>query len=186
MSHQSSAAGNDYELVINAQQGDRNAFGELVRRHRAGVINLIYRLYGDSQLAEDAAQDAFVRAWQHLNQFKPKAAFRSWLYRIAANAAIDMLRQEKESLDIDTIQVPSRAMKPEAVLETAERSTKIQSAVLALPHASRVVLVLREYQGLSYRQISETLEIPLGTVMSRLNYARSLLRSELASLMEER
>jgi len=186
MDRQRSPASDDHQLVEQARQGDRNAFSELVRRHRAGVINVVYRLCGDSQIAEDAAQDAFIRAWQNLNRYKPNYPFRSWLYRIATNAAIDLLRREKESLDIDGMQLPSMAIRPEGSVEIAERSAHVQQAVLALPQASRVVLVLREYEGLNYREISETLEIPLGTVMSRLNYARKLLRGTLAPLMEER
>lgn len=85
---------------MRAQQGDRNAFSELVRRHRAGMINVAYRMCGDSQIAEDAAQEAFIRAWQNLNRYKPKSAFHNWLYRIVTNAASDVLRREKESLDI--------------------------------------------------------------------------------------
>ena len=186
MSQKLSSTLDDHELVRHAKLGDRNAFSELVQQHRAGVINLIYRICGDGQIAEDAAQNAFIQAWQNLNQYKPKYAFRSWIYRIAANAAIDLLRREVDSLDIDGIQLPSKTVRPEASVENDERSAQIQNAVLALPYASRVVLILREYEGLSYRQISETLEIPLGTVMSRLNYARNLLRKELAPLVEER
>jgi len=186
MIQQLSPALDDHELVKHAQHGDRNAYSELVRRHQGGVINLLYRFCGDGQIAEDAAQDAFIRAWQNLNQYKPKNAFRNWIYRIATNAALDILRREKETLDIDSIQLPSMGIKPEGSVETAERAAQIQGAVLALPHASRVVLILREYEGLSYREIGETLDIPLGTVMSRLNYARNLLREELAPLMEAR
>ncbi len=174
----------DYDLVIRAQQGDRNAFCELVGLHRAGVINVVYRMCGDSQVAEDAAQEAFIRAWQNLNRYKPKSAFRNWLYRIATNAAIDVLRKQKETLDIGEIQIPSKSLGPEGVVEKDERAMRIQQAVLALPNASRAVLVLREFEGQSYREISETLGIPLGTVMSRLNYARTLLREKLVPLME--
>jgi len=177
---------NDHNLVLRAQAGDRNAFSDLIRQHRAGVINVVYRMCGDSQIAEDAAQEAFIRAWQDLNRYKPKAAFRNWLYRIATNAAIDVLRREKEPLDIDEMQLPSMGVSPEGSVEIVEQSVRVQKAVLGLPDASRAVLVLREYEGLSYREIGETLGIPLGTVMSRLNYARNLLREELAPLMEER
>jgi len=184
VNHHLTPASNDHDLVIRAQRGDRNAYSELVRLHRAGVINVVYRMCGDSQVAEDVAQEAFIRAWQNLNGYKPKSAFRNWLYRIASNAAIDVLRKQKNGLDIDEIQIRSYALGPEGRFEKNERAARVQQAVRALPDASRAVLVLREYEGLSYREISETLGIPLGTVMSRLNYARNLLRESLAPLME--
>jgi RNA polymerase sigma-70 factor (ECF subfamily) len=139
---------------------------------------------GDSNLAEDAAQEAFVRAWQHLPSYRPRSAFRNWLYRIATNAARDALRRERATADIDTLTLAAADAGPEAVVEGAERGECVRQAVLALPPASQEVLILREYEGLSYRDIAETLSIPIGTVMSRLNYARSRLRESLAPYME--
>jgi len=181
---QASLTQTDNDLVIRAQQGDRNAFCELVGLHRAGVINVVYRMCGDSQIAEDAAQEAFIRAWQNLNRYKPTSAFRNWLYRIATNAAIDVLRKQKHAMDIDDVQIASSTIGPEGSVEREQRAMRVRQAILALPDASRAVMVLREYEDLSYREICETLGIPLGTVMSRLNYARNLLREHLAPLME--
>ena len=172
------------ELITAAQQGDRGAFGELVRRHRAGVINVVCRMCGDAHVAEDAAQEAFIRAWQHLPSYRPRSPFRNWVYRIATNAAVDVLRREKETVDIDTLPLVASNEGPEAAMEGHERNERVQQAVLALPPASRAVLVLREYEGLSYREIAETLDIPIGTVMSRLNYARNRLRESLAPYLE--
>jgi RNA polymerase sigma-70 factor (ECF subfamily) len=175
---------NEDDLISCAQQGDRHAFGELVRQHHSGVINVVYRLCADVHLAEDAAQEAFIRAWQNLNRYKPKSPFRNWLYRIAVNVALDALRRERVTSDVDDYPISSSGRGPEAALECRQRAAQVQEAILALPPASRVVLVLREYQGLSYGEIAETLRIPVGTVMSRLNYARQLLRNELGHLME--
>ena len=174
----------ELDLIIQAQQGDRRSFGELVRRHREGVINVVYRMCGDANLAEDAAQEAFIRAWRHLPNYRPRSPFRNWVYRIATNVALDVLRCERETVDVDTLPLTTSDPGPEAIVERAERSEQVRQAVLALSPASRTVLVLREYEGLSYREIADTLEIPIGTVMSRLNYARNRLRESLVSYLE--
>jgi RNA polymerase sigma-70 factor (ECF subfamily) len=175
----------ELELITQAQQGDRQAFGELVRRHRAGVVNVVYRMCGDANLAEDAAQEAFIRAWQHLLSYRPRSPFRNWVYRIATNAALDALRREKETVGVDALPLEASDEGPEATLEGKERAEQVQLAVLALPPASRSVLVLREYEGLSYREIADTLGIPMGTVMSRLNYARKRMLETLSPYLEE-
>ena len=172
------------DLITRAQVGDRWAFGKLVRHHRQGVINIVYRMCGDANIAEDAAQETFVRAWQHLGKYRPRAAFRNWLYKIAINTARNILRSEKLTLDVDDYMVVDVNPGPEQSIEQKERARAVQDAVLALPQASRSVLVLREYEGLSYRDIADTLDIPVGTVMSRLSYARQHLRKSLAGLLE--
>jgi RNA polymerase sigma-70 factor, ECF subfamily len=180
-------------LVTQAQGGDCRAFGDLVRLHRVGVVNVVYRMCGDAALAEDAAQECFVRAWSHLYQFRstPDAehAFRNWLYRIATNCALNLLRQEQRGplLGVQGAELPLADPQPgpEGRVEESERARVVQRAVLALPEASRVVLILREYEALSYQEIAQVLGIPIGTVMSRLNYARCRLRERLASYLEE-
>lgn len=175
---------NELDLIARAQEGDRHAFGILVRRHWEGVVNVVYRMCGDANLAQDAAQDAFVRAWERLHSYRPRSPFRNWVYRIATNAALDTLRREKETVDVDGLPLADPADGPEVSLEGREEAERVQQAVRALPPASRTVLVLREYEGLSYREIADTLDIPVGTVMSRLNYARGRLRESLASYLE--
>ena len=186
MSSQSAqSAETELELITQAQRGDRRAFGELVRRHREGVVNVVYRMCGETNLAEDAAQEAFIRAWQHLPGYQPRSPFRNWVYRIATNVALDALRRERETVDVDTLSLAASDEGPETTLEGKERGERVRQAVLALPPASRAVLVLREYEGLSYREIADTLDIPIGTVMSRLNYARNRLRESLAPYLED-
>ena len=184
MTDQTAQAPEENLLIKQAQTGDRWAFGELVRRHRAGVVNVVYRMCGDAALAEDAAQECFIRAWQHLHTYRPQSPFRNWLYRIATNCAINELRRVKPVVDIDDLYLPDDRRGPEAGAEQRERAAAVQAAILALPAAGRSALILREYEGLSYRDIAETLDIPIGTVMSRLNYARRLLRDALAGYME--
>jgi RNA polymerase sigma-70 factor (ECF subfamily) len=139
---------------------------------------------GDVGLAEDAAQEAFLRAWQRLHTYKPQLPFRNWIFSIAIHLALDTLRRERETTDVDALDLPSGRMGPEGALESKQRAEKVHQAVMALPPASRAVLVLREYQGLSYGEIASVLGIPIGTVMSRLNYARSHLRQALAADLE--
>lgn len=170
--------------VARAQDGDRWAFSELVRRHRDGVVNIVYRMCGDASVAEDAAQECFIRAWENLGKYQPRSAFRNWLYRIATNCALSELRKRKPTTDIDALPLRDPDPGPERSAARSERAAMVQAAVLALPPASRVTLILREYEALSYKEIAETLDIPIGTVMSRLSYARRHLRESLASYME--
>ncbi len=173
--------GYETELVKQAQHGDRNAFGELVRIHAQGVTNVIYRMCGDVHIAEDAAQEAFIQAWLHLSSYRPQTSLRNWLYRIAFNAATDILRREKRILPNDMEEMPLTDSHPgpEALLFQSERTALVQKAILSLPDASRAVLILREYEEMSYHEIADTLDIPVGTVMSRLNYARRVLKEKL-------
>jgi RNA polymerase sigma-70 factor (ECF subfamily) len=180
------SADSELALIVQAQRGDKQAFGELVRCHQAGVVGVAYRLCGNARLAEDAAQEAFVRAWQHLPAYQPRSAFRNWLYRIATNATLDSLRRERPSLELDEL-TPDRSDDGlQARVERHEQADVVRQAVMALPDASRAVLVLREYEEMSYREIADTLGIPMGTVMSRLSYARERLRSSLSHLLEAR
>ena len=169
------------ELIIGAQSGDRSAFSELVRLHTRGVFNVVYRMCGDALIAEDAAQETFLRAWQNLSSYRPQTSLRNWLYRIAFNAGMDMLRKEKRILptDIEDLPLTDDRPSPESMASQKERTALVQKAILSLPDASRAVLVLKEYEGMSYREIADALDIPLGTVMSRLNYARKLLKEKL-------
>jgi len=180
-------------LAAAAQRGDLQAYGELAARLRAGVVNVVYRMCGDARLAEEAAQEAFLRAWQHLGSCRPGQPFRAWIYRIAVNAALDVLRRERRLVSLEDLLgrdtgedcLPESSGGPEETVEARQQAEKVRRAVLALPPASRSVLVLREYGGMSYSEIADALEIPLGTVMSRLNSARSQLRKALAGILEE-
>jgi len=174
-------ADNVTELVIRAQNGERSAFGELVRIHSQGVFSVVYRMCGNKLIAEDATQETFIRAWQNLSSFRPQMPLRNWLYRIAFNASMDMLRKERHIVenDIDDMSLADESPGPESTLSQKERTNLIQSAVLSLPDASRAVLILREYEEMSYHEIASALDIPVGTVMSRLNYARKLLKDKL-------
>jgi RNA polymerase sigma-70 factor (ECF subfamily) len=170
-------------LIDQAQNGDRNAFGELVRRHYQGVVLVVYRMCGDAGMAEDAAQEAFMRAWVNLPSYQSRSCLRNWLYRIAINAALDVMRRKPEEAleDEQVLMVTDQAASPETALIEKEQVALLQRAMQSLPEAARSVLVLREYGFLSYQEIASVLDVPVGTVMSRLNYGRNRLREILIS-----
>ena len=182
---QPSNADTETSLIEQAQNGDRNAFGELVRCHYQGVVSVVYRMCGDTGLAEDAAQEAFMRAWVNLPSYQPKGCLRNWLYRIAINAALDVLRRKPEERleDEEALRMPDQVEGPETALIEKEQVALLKQAMKSLPEAARSVLVLREYGGLSYQEIASVLDVPVGTVMSRLNYARNRLREIVRSYL---
>lgn len=165
-------------LVARAQKGDRGAYGELVQRYQDSVVNVVYHMCSDAQLAQDAAQEAFIQAWLHLPSYRPQSPLRNWLYRIAVNVALDAIRRQKslQPEEIESLELSDPQESPEGLLVQKELARQVQSAIQSLPEACRVVLVLREFEQLSYQDIASTLDIPIGTVMSRLNYARERLK----------
>lgn len=187
------AAPSDNELIAQSLQrgtgdlsstdGPSAAFGTLVLRYRKLVLSVAYRLCGDAALAEDIAQDTFVRVWDRLADYKPSGNFRAWLVRIAANLTIDALRKHKPVADIEDLSLVAPGPGPEAAAVSGERAAAVRAALMRLPVQSRAVLVLREYDSLSYQEIADALDIPLGTVKSRLNDARRRLKAELAGYM---
>lgn len=166
------------DLIQQAQAGDTWAFGELVRHHYSPVVNVAYRICGEMNLAEDMAQETFLRAWANLNSFRITGSLKNWLYRIAVNVTLDALRRKSEQpMDDEVVQmIQDPTPNPETLLVQKERAENLQEMLRALPLATRNVLVLREFGELSYQEIASVLDIPIGTVMSRLNYARTRLR----------
>ncbi len=175
----------DLELIAASRDGDRGAFGALVLRYRRLVFSVAYRTCGDEGLAEDIAQETFVRAWERLSSFHPEGSWRGWICRIASNLAIDALRRQHPQMDIAAVSLVAPGQGPESHVMRDERTKAVRSAILRLPVHARVALVLREYEGMSYAEIAKVLDIPLGTVKSRLNDARRRLGEELAPYMEE-
>ncbi len=167
-------------LVGRARRGDREAFGQLVIRYYQPIVAMAYRLIGNTTAAEDVAQVTFLRAWSQLANLRDDAAFRAWLYRLAMRAGLDMLRRSPREEPLAET-APDPAPAPEAEALAGEQARQVRQAVLALPTHCRAALVLREFEGLSYGEIAEVLGIPIGTVMSRLAYARKLLRTSLVA-----
>lgn len=174
----------DRQLVALAQNGDPEAFAQLVRHYQKMVYNLALGKTGSHHDAEEVTQTAFLKAWQSIRSFQGKAAFSSWLYRLTVNAAIDLLRQRRApALSLDDPDLPPLADEdpgPEEASLAAERRRLLWQAIDRLPEAQRTPLVLREMEGLSYREIAQALDLEEGTVKSRLARARLLLRRLLA------
>ena len=164
------------DWIARAQRGDKAVYGQLVEHYRRLVVSVAYRQGLDLTAAEDVAQETFVRAWLALPHYEKKhGSFRAWLCRIAINLSIDSHRREHPRLDLDD-RLPDGAAGPAEQSEARARVKIVRAALAKLPPASRAALVLAEYEDLSYGEIAATLDIPVGTVMSRLNYARRRLR----------
>lgn len=171
-------------LVRRAQQGDQGAFEEIVRRYARFVYNLALRLTQNPQEAEDLSQEAFVRVWKALPSFRIEARFRTWLYRIVTNLCYDRLpklRKEFSEMDVEHINeavLPSQAQ-PERTLLTKEEQTRLHTAIGNLPQHYRLLITLRHLQEMSYAEIAEATEQPLGTVKAGIYRARQILRERL-------
>lgn len=180
-------------LVERARAGDMAAFESLVAHYERKVLNMAYRRIGSYEDACDIAQEAFVRAYTRLGEFRGDASFSTWLYRIVHNACMDEIRRRKRQT-ITSLDQPMEAddgemfrqlkdeegVGPEQALERRELQAEVQRAIARLEDHFRVVLVMRDIQGLSYNEIADVLGENLGTVKSRLNRARNALKEQLA------
>lgn len=187
---------NDQELVRRVQAGDQSAFNVLVLKYQHRVLKLVSRFVNDSAEAEDVAQEAFLKAYRALPSFRGDSAFYTWLYRIAINTAKNALVAHKRrpvDFDLD-LQDPEQferqarlkeADTPEAVLLTDEIRDVVEKAMEQLPEDLRTAIVLRELEGLSYEEIAEAMDCPVGTVRSRIFRAREAIDKKLKPLLDE-
>ncbi len=167
------------DLARRAARGDHEAFGELVRCHQAGVYNVAYRMLGERREAEDAAQEAFVRAFRAIRTLDPDRPPGPWLRKIALNVCLNRLeRRESASLE-DESRIPASDPGPEALVVERERGRQVRSALLGLPPRFRAAIELRHFQELSYAEMAEALDRPISDVKSDLFRARRLLASRL-------
>jgi RNA polymerase sigma-70 factor (ECF subfamily) len=180
------------ELVRRARRGDREAFGALVQRYHQRVVGVARALVHNPDDAVELAQETFIRAFQNLPSFEGRSSFSTWLYRIASNLAIDWRRKESrypvahgEEAENELRKIPSIQGDSFRAVARDETNHKVREALKQLTPEHRQVILLREMEGLSYEEISEILDCPKGTVMSRLHYARSHLRSLLKDLEAE-
>lgn len=161
------------QLLEQAQEGNKAAFGRLVDLHKNKVLNIAYKLLNNYEAAQDVAQESFIKAYVKLGSFKKEASFMTWLYRITYNTACNHIRNNKlKTVFLDENVIASRG-------ETAEKRELrdiINDAVERLPLKLRTVVVLRDYEDLSYREISDVIKRPVGTVESRLARARARLK----------
>lgn len=174
----------DAALVRKAQQGDMDAFESLVRKYQQRVYALCRRLTGAHQSADDLAQETFIKAYYALGRFDAQWPLYPWLRRIALNTGLNYLKARKRERPLLEGALGARRMpftapadNPEEQLERAEFEARFERAVASLPADQRSVFVLRFHESMSYEEISRTLDLPIGTVMSRLNRARQKLKS---------
>jgi RNA polymerase sigma-70 factor, ECF subfamily len=168
----------DAEWVRLAQKGDRAAFGMLVRRHQDRIYRHLLHLTGSREEALELAQEVFLKAWEALPDWRPDAQLHTWLYRIASNVALDVLRRRKVVQFValqDDFDAPAEAPGPEAVLQAKQGMRALDAALARLTPEQREIILLREVEGLSYGELAASLEIDEGTVKSRLARARAAL-----------
>ena len=190
----------DLTLVKRVRSGDQRAFRTLVERYQRKVYSVALGMLKDKEEAMDVSQEAFVKVYKYLDHFKGDSSFYTWLYRITVNICIDVLRKRggargedvefDESIAHDTAEAQIGALgtrlgtNPQKSALRRELAEKIQEALEQVPEKHRAILLLREIEGMSYEELSRTLEIPKGTVMSRLFHARAKVQKILSEYLE--
>ena len=187
----------DREVVALAKAGKETAYRELLSRYERPVFSLIYRMVRDRALAEDLAQETFIKVLNALDSYRPEFKFSSWIFKIANNAAIDQLRKRElntlsldgapgartaEEVEATALQAVDRAEAPLAELESRELGSEIEQAIGKLRPEYRTAILLRHVEGRAYEEIAEVMDLPLGTVKTYIHRARLELRDYLAHL----
>jgi RNA polymerase sigma-70 factor, ECF subfamily len=180
-----SAAISDRECVEKLQQGETGAFEILVRRHQKTIFNLVYRLLGDYDEAAEIAQESFLSAYKSLSKFRGEATFSTWLYRIALNHASTRRKslansQQKIVLLENTDPIDERRTDPADRVEQKEVQERVQHALNSLEPNDAAIILLRDMQDMPYEEVARILDLPVGTVKSRLHRARQALKARLA------
>jgi RNA polymerase sigma-70 factor (ECF subfamily) len=189
----------DLTLVQRARSGDQRAFRQLVERYQRKVFAVAFGMLKDREEAMDVAQEAFVKVHKYLDHFKGDSSFYTWLYRLTSNLCIDAMRRKKsgqgepleldENLSVDLAAAQIGALSsqqdsdPQRNALRRELGGKLEEALQQLPEKLRAILLLRELEGMSYEDLARTLEIPKGTVMSRLFHARTRMQALLSSYL---
>ncbi len=190
----------DFRLVGLAQKGDMSAYDELVIRHRGKIYAMIRNMVKNDADAWDLSQDVFIKAWKALPRFEARARFSTWLFRISHNVVYDWVRKRKiesagelndeifdrDKIDLSAKTAPSFVESPDDALSNTELREKIEEALGKLSPEHREAVVLKDVQGLSYKEIAVVMDCTLGTVMSRLFYARQKLQTLLKDEYESR
>ena len=182
---QDNVVSDDHGLIAECLKGNTAAFGELVSRYQDRLFNTVVRLCDNAEDARDVVQEAFLHAYQSLHSFKGDSLFFTWLYRIAVNTAISMKRKQRvvyrmqpagdEKGVIDPLD-PSESNRPGHAIEMAEEERKVHDALAKLSTEHRAVLVMKDMEGMKYEEMAEILNVPVGTIRSRLHRARLEIR----------
>ena len=188
----------ELDLVKRCQAGDTEAFDELVTRYRSRVFSMIYNMVHNEQDAWDLAQDSFVKAWKSIQRFRGHSSFYTWLYRIVMNVTIDWMRRKQvkagstefddttrlKEIDPASKTAPKADALPYETMQRNEIQTRIDQAIAQLTPEHRAVILMKEIEEMQYHEIAETLGCSIGTVMSRLFYARKKLQNLLRDVYE--
>jgi RNA polymerase sigma-70 factor (ECF subfamily) len=188
----------EFDLVKRCQAGDTRAFDELVTRYRTRVFGMIYNMVNSQQDAWDLAQDSFVKAWRSIKRFRGTSSFYTWIYRIVMNVTIDWLRKKQvkaggtefddaaalKEIDPAAKTAPQAGALPYETMERGEIRLRIENAIAQLSPEHRAVILMKEIEEMKYHEIAETLGCSIGTVMSRLFYARKKLQNLLRDVYE--
>ncbi len=180
-------------MIESALGGNQGAYKELMERHRSAIYHIVLKIVRDREAVEDLVQETFMKAFASLATYRSEYKFSTWLYRIAANAAIDYLRKKRlktlsldapvhGSDDMGSIDIPDYSYSPEKEIEEREKRISINDAIDSLPEKYRLVIVYRHKDDKSYEEIAEALDIPIGTVKARIFRARELLKKKLRPL----
>jgi RNA polymerase sigma-70 factor, ECF subfamily len=182
---------NERDLVLQAQEGSREAFALVIEKYQRKVFQMVYSFTGNRETADDLSQDVFVKAWLALPRFGFRSEFGTWLYRIAVNHAKDFLRKNKKIREVPLQDVGDATLAVDGNIEAGERDQEaravrdfVRRGLAALPEKHRVILTLRDIQGLTYEDIAGVLGISPGTVDSRIHRARRRLRTILEPGLE--
>jgi RNA polymerase sigma-70 factor, ECF subfamily len=188
----------ELDLVRRCQAGDTEAFDELVTRYRTRVFGMIYNMVHSEQDAWDLAQDSFLKAWKSIKRFRGRSSFYTWIYRIVVNVTIDWLRKKQikgagtefddasqlRQVDPGSKTVPKTEALPYETMERDEIRVRIDKAIAQLSPEQRAVILMKEIEDMQYHEIAEALGCSIGTVMSRLFYARKKLQTLLRDVYE--
>ena len=176
----------DYELMRSIQNGDMVAFNDMVDRYKGRLMNVIGRMLASREEAEDVVQETFVRVYQHRQSFNFQHCFSTWIYTIALNLARNELRKRKKFKFLDITDMQGNETEFAVEMELPSQLPQVlEAAVKALPEKYRTAFMLRDVQELPYEEVAKILSVPLGTVKSRVNRARLILRDKLRPRMEE-
>ncbi len=177
---------NDEELVKRVKNGDIDAFEEIIAKYEKRVFGLIYNVIKNENEIEDVAQEVFMKVYKNIDKFKGNSSLYTWIYRITANLCLDYIKKKKEVIYIDEklqlddgevdFQIPSNEKLQDELYEEKELKEKLQKSIAKLPEKQQMMIILRDIKGFSYEEISEILEMKLGTVKSQINRARLKLK----------
>ena len=176
----------DAALVTRFKQGDEGAFDSLPHRHKDGIYSLVYRTVGDGEV-EDVVQDVFVRMYKSLRRFRGESSFRTWLYRITVNACRDHVRAlgRRPTISVEELPEIESLPGPADLASSSWTRSEVERAIHGLPQDERAAVEMHYVQGMSYREMAETLRCPVGTVKARVHSAITKLRRKLMPLIEE-